>query len=382
MVTATGAPTVSVICPTHNRSTAILPTIASVRAQTFRDWQLVVVSDGSTDDTDAVVAEIARADDRVLFARIDHHGHPSPARNAGIDLTDGPIVAYLDHDDRWHPEHLQRVVDVVTAGADLVATGGRYVDTAGATTFATSAGNAVWHPEMQLLGPMFEPSRFAHRRDLLARCGPWKSGPGVEDWDLLLRMSDAGARVATLAGRTVDMLTSTSARRGRILLRHHIPLATFATARLARAAADRLTAPDATRALHAAYTADVTAWFDRLRDDPRLVLPLDADADVALDDLRRTRHDPVDLGPLAVVADRGRYSVAQPVACVTADHAARITAAAQTIRTHHRRVIADLCGDLDTTTPEPAVRPAPLRATHVHPGRRLQPAVGSITKER
>ncbi|MEH3154802.1 MAG: glycosyltransferase family 2 protein [Gordonia paraffinivorans] len=336
---------VSVVCAAHNRSTDLVATIESVRAQTVSAWELIVVSDGSTDDTDAVVSAAARRDGRVRLLRIDHRGHPSPARDTGVRAASADVVAYIDHDDRWYPDHLARLLELLDDGADVAATGGRYVDRAGSTVFATGEHNAIWHPEMQVLGPMFEPSRLAHRTGLLARCGGWRTGPGVEDWDLLLRMADLGARFATVAAHTVDMETSPGARRGRVRLVHHVPLVTVATARDARAVLDTIRTT-ALSAMQDAATADIAAWLDRLRDDPCLVLPRDADPSRAWASLRRTADDPVDLSGLTVVPSGDGVSVTQPVACASAGHARRLAAAGERIRSAQRAVVDAVLAEL------------------------------------
>jgi glycosyltransferase involved in cell wall biosynthesis len=97
------APRVSVIIPTYNRSAALRATADSVLRQSFPDWELVVVDDGSTDDT----AEVARSytDPRISVITQPNGGH-SAARNAGLERAVGEYVAFLDHDDRWRPEKL------------------------------------------------------------------------------------------------------------------------------------------------------------------------------------------------------------------------------------------------------------------------------------
>ena len=79
---------IAVICPAFNRSAAILPTVESVLAQTVQDWELFVVSDGSTDDTDEVVRAVR--DPRVRLLRVANHGCPGGPRNAGLAATSAP----------------------------------------------------------------------------------------------------------------------------------------------------------------------------------------------------------------------------------------------------------------------------------------------------
>src|SRR6056297_1399486 len=101
-------PTVSVIVPTYNRADSLPRTIDSVLAQTHDDLELVVVDDASTDDTETVVERYE--DDRVTYLEHATNRGGSAARNTGIRASDGDYVAFLDSDDEWHPEKLERQV--------------------------------------------------------------------------------------------------------------------------------------------------------------------------------------------------------------------------------------------------------------------------------
>ena len=101
-------PTVSVIVPTYNRADSLPRTIDSVLAQTHHDLELVVVDDASTDDTKAVVERYD--DDRVTYLAHAANRGGSAARNTGLRASDGQYVAFLDSDDEWHPEKLERQV--------------------------------------------------------------------------------------------------------------------------------------------------------------------------------------------------------------------------------------------------------------------------------
>jgi len=94
----------SVVIPVFDRAGPLKNAIRSVLAQSCRDFEIVVVDDGSADNPEAVVNEIA--DPRIRFARQKNRG-ASAARNAGIDLAIGEFVAFLDSDDRFLPHHLE-----------------------------------------------------------------------------------------------------------------------------------------------------------------------------------------------------------------------------------------------------------------------------------
>ncbi len=95
-------PAVSVIIPTYNAAEYLSKAIESVLAQTFKDYELIVVDDGSTDDTEEVVR---RFGDRVKYLRQENRG-PGAAKNLGIKNSRGSLIATLDADDRWFPHKL------------------------------------------------------------------------------------------------------------------------------------------------------------------------------------------------------------------------------------------------------------------------------------
>ena len=102
------APTVSVIIPTYNRAHLLPRALESVLAQTFEDLEVLVVDDGSTDGTEAVVTGY---DDRVRYLRQPQNAGVSAARNRGLREARGEFVAFLDSDDEWFPEKLARQVE-------------------------------------------------------------------------------------------------------------------------------------------------------------------------------------------------------------------------------------------------------------------------------
>jgi glycosyltransferase involved in cell wall biosynthesis len=99
---------VSIVIAAYNYGRYLGAALASVRAQTFPDWEALVVDDGSTDDTPAVAAAFLH-DPRFRYVRVAHRGQPG-AKNFGIRHTAAPLVAFLDADDIWLPRKLERQV--------------------------------------------------------------------------------------------------------------------------------------------------------------------------------------------------------------------------------------------------------------------------------
>ena len=114
---AADAPRVSVVIPTFNRAELLGRAIRSVLAQTFRDFELIVVSDGSQDNTADVVSAIADA--RVTLVHLPVSGGPAKARNAGIARSRGEWVAFLDDDDEWLPTKLEAQLAEANGAADV-----------------------------------------------------------------------------------------------------------------------------------------------------------------------------------------------------------------------------------------------------------------------
>ncbi|MEJ2610102.1 MAG: glycosyltransferase family 2 protein [Candidatus Thiodiazotropha sp.] len=100
---------VSIIIPTYNYAQFIKESIDSVLLQTYRDFELLIIDDGSTDDTEEIVTEIR--DSRLKYIKIPNGG-VSVARNKGLELAQGEYIAFLDADDKWHPEKLELQVRI------------------------------------------------------------------------------------------------------------------------------------------------------------------------------------------------------------------------------------------------------------------------------
>ncbi|MCZ7417061.1 MULTISPECIES: glycosyltransferase [unclassified Streptomyces] len=267
-------PRVSVICPAYNRGRELLHTVNSVRAQTFRDWELIVASDASDDDTDEVAAEVAAEDRRVRLLRTERFGFPAGPVNAALRGISGAYVAYLDHDDLWEPEHLATLVAVLDEGADWVAARSRKADARGRVTETLDPLTLCWHPEIQLMNPLFENSCALHRSELAEVVGGWReSGVGLEDWDLWLRLTDAGARCTTLLDRTVTLLHDPGTRQHSLPCAHEHEIARLPDPRAARAAYRALTHPRHFEAGYEAATADLLRWYGGLAERGELVFP-------------------------------------------------------------------------------------------------------------
>ena len=101
-------PLVSIVIPTYNRANLIGRAINSVLAQTMKYFDLIIVDDGSNDNTQQVV--LSHTDERIQYLRHEHNQGQNPALNTGVRAARGQYIAFLDSDDEWLPEFLERVL--------------------------------------------------------------------------------------------------------------------------------------------------------------------------------------------------------------------------------------------------------------------------------
>ena len=119
MTAVGGTPRVSIVLPTFNRARFLPGAFASIGAQTYQDWELIVVDDGSNDDTRTVIDRARSAIARhVKYIRQDNGG-PAAARNNGIAHAAGDLVAFFDSDDLWNPEFLETCVAALDDNPDV-----------------------------------------------------------------------------------------------------------------------------------------------------------------------------------------------------------------------------------------------------------------------
>jgi glycosyltransferase involved in cell wall biosynthesis len=187
-------PVVTVIMPAYEAAAFVGEAIASVLAQTFPDWELLVVDDGSTDGTAGVVA--AYDDPRIRLLALEHSGLPAVARNRGLAASESRYVAFLDADDLWRPDKLARQVALADSRPDvgLVHTGFERLRDGVLEPFPTPPGLTAPGSQFErlALGNYVANSTVLLRRDLLTRQGLFDEDPrlrGTEDFELWLRLS-------------------------------------------------------------------------------------------------------------------------------------------------------------------------------------------------
>ncbi len=187
------------IIPAYNAATTIAQTIEGALGQTFRDLEIIVVDDGSTDRTREIVAGFGK---QVRLIE-QHNNGPAAARNAGARLASGEYLAFLDADDLWRPTMLQRAVAALDAdpSATLVFFNALVADSEGVELGTSLVGKGfdhapTLHELLTKLWPIM-PSAAVVRRGAYEKCGGYRdelkgASFRFEDVDFWIRMREQG----------------------------------------------------------------------------------------------------------------------------------------------------------------------------------------------
>ena len=191
-------PRVSVVIPAYNAATFITATLDSVKAQTYTDWELIVVDDGSSDDTKAVVdAWLERTGSRGTCIRRPN-GRIAAARNTGMAAASGDLIALLDHDDFWKPVKLALCVAEFDAHPDCVLVGHHIEVVQDGNVLRVEKkgpGGAGLYDRMLFTANAVSPSAAVFRKGRALALGGFREDPQfntVEDYDFWLRLAKTG----------------------------------------------------------------------------------------------------------------------------------------------------------------------------------------------
>jgi glycosyltransferase involved in cell wall biosynthesis len=192
VVVPAGRPLVSVVMPCHNAAATLAAAIASVLAQQLASFELIVVDDGSEDETTTLLDAIA--DPRLICLRLPRRSGPSQARNVALAQARGDLVAYLDADNRWDPRFLAAMAARLQEDPGRQAAFcGQYLFHPGATMpFAARLG--AFNPALADNESIIDINCLVHRRTALATSGGFAPAlRRLEDWDFVLRLTAAEA---------------------------------------------------------------------------------------------------------------------------------------------------------------------------------------------
>ena len=201
-------PRVTVIIATYNRSGPLHYAISSVLAQTFDDFELLVVGDACTDDSEQVVR--AFPDPRISWHNLPaNSGNQSGPNKKGLALARGDYIAYLGHDDLWHQDHLKNLVSAIeVTDGDLAFSLTLDIGPPSKPTRDVMGlcPNGVY--EWPIWAP---PSSWLHRTNIVKQIGNWRDYQSVllpTDVDFFMRIYEHGMRIVPVAELTAFKLTS------------------------------------------------------------------------------------------------------------------------------------------------------------------------------
>lgn len=207
-----GAPFFTALIPAHDAGMTIASAIRSVLAQGIEDLEIVVVNDGSTDDTAAVVRGFT--DERIVLIDQAASGSPAGARNAGLSAAHGEFIAFLDADDVWYPEKLALVRAELDAdpSLDAVAHDVRLVGPSGGSGLRVyRLDSRSLYEQLLYRGNFLTTSAMTVRTSRLREAGGFTEVPGrpvAEDFDMWLRLAEMGMRMSIIP-RTLGSYTVT-----------------------------------------------------------------------------------------------------------------------------------------------------------------------------
>lgn len=197
------SPLVSVVIPTYNHGDFLGRCLQSVFGQSYLHWEAIVVDNHSQDNTDDVVQSYS--DPRVKFLKIHNEGVIGASRNLGISVAQGAYVAFLDSDDWWEPTKLQRSVDALESGADLVFHDLFVVRSRKQTEFKSKVTSVQPSSPVFLAllcsGVSIPNSSVVVRKELLSKIGGISENidlVAVEDYDTWIRISRVSERFIQL----------------------------------------------------------------------------------------------------------------------------------------------------------------------------------------
>jgi glycosyltransferase involved in cell wall biosynthesis len=163
-------PAISIVVATYNRGNVLRHAIASAVAQTFTDWEMIVVGDACTDDTGDVVAGLG--DERIAFVNLPvNNGDQAVPNNEGVARARGRLIAYLNHDDLWFADHLERCVAWLDAHDDAA---GVYSPAAIVAPDGGVELSPSWTGRFEPTRVLAPASGWVMRRETVERVGPWR----------------------------------------------------------------------------------------------------------------------------------------------------------------------------------------------------------------
>ncbi len=192
-------PLCSIITAAYNCEETIGKTIDSVLQQTEKNWELIVIDDGSTDRTPTILAEYAQKDSRIRFLQNESNQGVAETRNRGLDASRGSYIAFLDGDDWWQPEKLKKQIAFMRENCCHISCTGYYrVDFEGNNTLGT-----IVPPERMTLQDLYRKNDIGFSTSMvessLAKTARFQSHELLEDFLYWLDLLKNGQEALSLS---------------------------------------------------------------------------------------------------------------------------------------------------------------------------------------
>lgn len=189
----------SVVIPAYNREHELPKCIESVLNQTFQDFELIIVDNGSTDNTKILVEKYSKDDQRIKYLWQENSGSPAGSRNTGIKNSQGEWIAFLDSDDYWYSQKLEEV-DLILQKAteDIIAVSHwEQKEVNGNVDIVLEHGMPCddFYSQLLYTGNCLSTSAMTVKKDVLIQVGLFderKEYFAVEDYDLWLKLAKVG----------------------------------------------------------------------------------------------------------------------------------------------------------------------------------------------
>lgn len=192
------SPKISVILPTHNRPIQLKEALQSLLSQSYQNIEVVVINDGSEDVSEVIrYSGLEESGRNVLYLNGHSNTGPSAARNRGLQAATGGVIAYLDDDDVFHPDHISIHMeqyaspDVHVVYSDAMRCRVTKNDQGEIETTKELVHSEDFDPDKLLVGNYIPMICISHRRECLEQSGMFdESISFLEDWDLFIRLSE------------------------------------------------------------------------------------------------------------------------------------------------------------------------------------------------
>ena len=244
------SPLISIIMPAYNSESTIAPSIDSVRSQTLQDWELIIIDDNSSDNTDKIVRPYL-IDERIILINLQQNQGVAAARNTGISESKGKYITFLDSDDLWMPEKLEHQIAFHRKNPDLHMSYTDYEIIGEISESSSSLKKQMKdHNKIKSGVPRIYYENMigiltvmAEKKILVDLGGFDTSLQGTEDHDLWIRMAKAGyhfgyireklAKYRLTGGGLSRSLNKYKLQRKKLLRKHYLENSMSPVARLA-----------------------------------------------------------------------------------------------------------------------------------------------------